>query len=222
VVEWPVLSARFLSLALALLSAGAAGCTPAPRFAGVSGRAGPCAVALSRSRAPAPGVHVDVTCVYYDVEGDTAEALAASMDSRGPRDEGGTYHAYTLFDLSYGYNERVREGSCHPESIVVLLRLVHVLPERRKRGSLHPDVAAQWDKFTSLLAVHEAGHGKLDVEAALRLSGALGGLSSEASCEALREQAHSAFEVAVAELRRDHRLYDMRTGHGKAQGARFP
>lgn len=217
-----MLSARLSLLAGVLAGAGAAACAGEPQVAGVAGRGGPCAGVLVQPAAPAPGVRVAATCVYYDVTGETAQALADSMDARGPKDDGGDYHAYTAFDLSYGYDERLGEGSCNPRSIVVLLRLTHVLPALEPGLLLERGLAAQWDTFKGRLAVHEAGHARLDVEAALRLEGALAGLLPEASCAALREKAHAAFAAAVAELRREHRFYDMRTGHGKAQGARFP
>src|SRR5262245_34238637 len=104
--------ASLRSLPCASLLFGAAACgalarTPEPRSAVVAGLLAPCPPTLSRPAMPAPGVHVAVACVSYDAEGETAEALAADMNERGPRDEGGVYHAYTAFELTYGYDERV-------------------------------------------------------------------------------------------------------------------
>lgn len=214
-------SARPCLLACGLLVQ-AAGCASGPRFAGVEGRPVPCSGALARPPTPAPGVDVAVACVHYEVEGETAEALARSMDERGPRDERGAYHGYTLFDLSYGYDERREPGACGATSIVVQLRLVHVLPARRRPARLDPELSARWGRFVERLAVHESGHGGRDVRAAIELLGGLGGLAPEPSCEALRARAHGVFERVLRELRRENRLYDVRTGHGAAQGARFP
>jgi len=212
---------RSLLLVCALLPA-AAGCGAAPRIAGVEGRAVPCPAALFRAATPAPGMEVAVACVTYDVEGETAEALAASMDARGPRDERGHYHGYTAFELSYGYDEREGEGACRPESVLVRIRIVHVLPALAQGRALGPGLAARWERFTERLTVHEAGHGELDVAAALRLFAALALLPPEPSCGAVRDRAHATFQGVVRGLRRDNRRYDMETAHGVEQGARFP
>ncbi|MFM9827666.1 MAG: DUF922 domain-containing protein [Sphingomonas sp.] len=163
-----------------------------------------------RQLADIPGV----TLLYYDVSGDTAEAIRASINSNRPSSakDHQAYDALSAWRIAW--NVRGKNGVCDPSTATVSFNATVLLPRLANHDDLHARLRKRWDAYYAALLQHEAGHvgyaqaHASDVEAALRA----------ASCATL----NSAGRAAIAVLGQHETAYDAQTNHGLATGAAFP
>ncbi|HVT23031.1 MAG TPA: DUF922 domain-containing protein [Rhizomicrobium sp.] len=155
----------------------------------------------------------DVYISYYDVSGDSENAIRNSIDRspERPRDGARAVDALTTWHFSWR-TWSDGHGGCDPALVEVMFTANVILP--RLIGSTSPDIARDWNRYIANLRTHEAGHityalsRKADVLAAAKTT----------RCEHI----NAAVQRVLDEIRAHDRVYDRETSHGIKQGAVFP
>lgn len=171
-----------------------------------------------------PGFHLVEVDSIYRISGFEYDELARAMARHGPgTDEIGTRLGLHRADWrwSYRYRPDGRSGRCRLVEATVILRSVIVLPEWTNRPTAPRSMADRWRDFVEALRYHEEGHRARARRLGVTLWQSLLGLEA-ATCEALRERAERSARRAIEEGERAQLRYDRDTGHGAAQGARWP
>ncbi len=153
------------------------------------------------------------TVIYYDVLGDTAQALRAELDARGPvgRD-GKRWDAVCNWD--YWWSWPGTESGCDLAAVSVTYRVQVTFPRWTPPAGASPDLMASWAAFVQALAEHELGHVDRAIAGVEWIAEAIRG----ADCGTANAAAHEA----VARVQAENDAYDAATDHGAGQGARFP
>lgn len=163
--------------------------------------------------------HVDL--VYYDVQGETLQALAASLSERGPRQGGRRFFGLTEWEVNAEYRWVERPTGCGVEDIVVRVAITTHLPRRRSSGRAATRSDVAWERFVRDLDAHEAGHRTLAAEAGNAIRWQLVTLNRP-TCQTMKREAERAIAEILNTYEARNRAYDRRTGHGRTQGAVWP
>lgn len=173
---------------------------------------------------PRPGLTVSTRTVYYRITGRTAADLRAQMNRRGPADysTGKRYDAFTNWNFSWWYRDRVSAGECRFASVAVELDLKYTYPRWQRPPGASPTLVASWNRYLTALRNHERGHGTIAIGIARKLLAGIRALTPRPSCRKLEAAADVLGAGALERANKVEAAYDTRTNHGATQGARFP
>jgi predicted secreted Zn-dependent protease len=180
------------------------------------------AIASAAPSAPAEVRHT-AERTYYDVVGDSAEALRTQIQALRPRGEdGGRYDAYTRWKLEWRYLYREQRDGCRRTSFRTHLTTTIHLPRWQAPPDAAPDLRQRWEAYVAALDRHERHHEALAIEAADALERRVGAIDRAADCKTLEAEVNAAGEAVIEDYRARQRAYDVETGHGRSEGVRFP
>ncbi len=180
------------------------------------------AIASAAPSAPAEVRHT-AERTYYDVVGDSAEALRTQIQALRPRGEdGGRYDAYTRWKLEWRYLYREQRDGCRRTSFRTHLTTTIHLPRWQAPPDATPDLRQRWEAYVAALDRHERHHEALAIEAADALERRVGAIDRAADCKTLEAEVNAAGEAVIEDYRARQRAYDVETGHGRSEGVRFP
>ncbi len=177
--------------------------------------------AQPRSQAEVGVVRSQVEKVYYDVEGETPDALAAQLGQRGPLESGMRYFGMTEWEVRTEYRWRERSNGCTIDDLTVRVSVQTRLPRWRRQAQAPSDLRGAWARFLFALDRHEDGHRALAEEAADAIRRKLASVQT-ATCARVEEQAQREVVAVLNEYERRNLAYDAETGHGRTQGAVWP
>ncbi len=174
------------------------------------------------SRGPEIGrVERAVDLTYYDVVGNTTQALAASLHKRSPLERGRRFYGLTEWEVNTEYRWVERPTGCSMEDVVVRIAVQTRLPRWRDRGRADLSTRRAWDQFVYNLGVHEAQHRTQIADAAEAMRWRLVSLR-EPTCRTMKRAAQRALEAEIDACKASNDRYDRTTGHGRTQGASWP
>lgn len=169
-----------------------------------------------------PGiVSLRIEKVYYDVEGETPDALAAQLVRYGPQVRGKRYFGLTEWAVDAEYRWVRRPTGCSINSLTVRAAVQTHLPRWGRSATASRELRGAWDRFLHALDWHEHGHRALAEEAAEVIRVRLGALRAP-SCAHLEVQAHREVITVLNEYETYNNAYDVATDHGRSQGAVWP
>ena len=167
----------------------------------------------------AQGHEIAVKREYYQIRGETAEALLREMQRKGPSGDtpDDRFYAITRSQSSFRYETLRRGSTCTLTSVGVRTDIVVLLPKWEGENGSDP-LAKQWREFIRKLEQHENGHVSISRSGSEKMYLSLKGLPS-ASCGALKETARSTAKRLSDKVQEENEQYDQMTGHGRSQGA---
>ncbi len=132
--------------------------------------------------------------------------------------------AREISGLEHSFNSARKEGAvgCRIGGIVSSVHVTYTLPRWADRNAAPLRLRERWDRYIESLAAHERGHGAIAQRVADLIQEALVGRISGSGCDSLTAEAGSVVEEIMLRGETMQREYDRATGHGSAQGARFP
>ena len=154
----------------------------------------------------------DTPIEYYEVSGNSANAIRAQMAAIRPSDPktGRRHDAWTSWRFRLGGRQRPGEAC---EGRVELTTSVQ-FPRLAADARLSKRDRAAWDRFVTALEAHEAGHLALAHKAAADAKAALDGGECAATRVAAQAVLDAASQAQVA--------FDKETAHGQRTGVAFP
>jgi len=164
-----------------------------------------------------------INTVYYQVEGNTAEAIWADIIAKLPVKENGKQHvAYTRWHLNWQFWWTDHGSSCEISKLTTKLDVTYTLPRLKQNASMPQSVTAHWEKYYAALLDHEQGHKGLGVKAALELENKLLNMGPRRDCKQLELDANSMGKSVINKYSQTEKEYDRSTNHGLNTGAVFP
>lgn len=175
----------------------------------------PTPTAIIESSNPIKIELVDVTMIYYEINGSTADDLRKAMNRLGPLDptDGLHYDARSDWHISWnwpGYGE----SECDLSQASVDYDIKVTVPYWNTATDMDPVVIDRWNRYMTALELHEQGHVDITVNNYLKVRDAI----QAATCDTTERAAQEAIE----EIRSLQAKYDQQTRHGNLQGAVFP
>ena len=164
------------------------------------------------------GVTESLVYTRYPADASAARSLLGALNAASPiRENGQIFHAYTRWqvDWRFRWNEKP-DGRCRITSVSTRLSGTIQLP------ALTGGRAALRERFETYLAalrVHELGHFQIGRDAAEAIDRKILALDEMPGCAALEAEANAQAHRTLEEFLRRERDYDVRTTHGKTQGA---
>jgi len=171
---------------------------------------------------PVPPGTVDVaeTTETFMISGATPDELRASLDRTGTFGDDGKRHAgYTSYDLHWQLRLVQLPAGCKVGGADVKLQIRYVLPHWMPLSYASPGLAERWTRYLDGLTTHESGHGEIAKDYAQRVRSALEALPPQPDCEEASRAASDEGNRLFHELKAREADYDMRSGHGAAEGA---
>lgn len=165
------------------------------------------------------GPVIKETYDYYEIQGRTEKELQQQMDASGI--EGG-YYAYTRWYVKWNYTYTSTPESCAIATVATRVDVNYQLPKWVSHDDSPADLKNKWSRFIQKLELHEYGHKDIGVQAAGEIERSIAALKPRPSCEELGLTANS---IGLQLLERSKPIevdYDVRTRHGRTQGANFP
>jgi predicted secreted Zn-dependent protease len=96
---------------------------------------------------------------YYDVQGNTTEAIFSYIEHNGPTDaEGKRGSGLTSVVWGYEWQGGPETGDCSITSMTIKADMVVTLPRHTDPDSLPPDIRDNWNAYANSVAVHEQTH----------------------------------------------------------------
>ncbi len=159
--------------------------------------------------------------VYYEVDGDSREDLAAALQQHGPRIQGKRFFGMTEWTVSAEYRPMEGGTGCAVRDLTVRVSVQTRLPRWTPLAGASVDLSGVWERFVAALDEHEDGHRALAEEAADAIRRKLAAVQAP-SCDQLDLAAQREMTVVMREYESHNLAYDAETGHGRTQGAVWP
>lgn len=161
-------------------------------------------------------VQENISYDYYPVtveQGSLNEALVAAYPLQKP---GERRHAYTKWHIDWHFDWTGESGDlCSVSSVDTTLTVTMTLP---RIVSASPAVDQQFDDYIPKLKAHEDGHLEIARNAAKGIDTTLPGIRN-VPCNAIEAQGNkTAYDILDRAIAAE-KDYDLRTEHGKTQGA---
>ncbi|MBI5882706.1 MAG: DUF922 domain-containing Zn-dependent protease [Elusimicrobia bacterium] len=171
-----------------------------------------------------PGLAVRQEVVYYPVTGRTAKDLRSQISASGPRERpnGRRYAAATEYRITWEFSYSRGPAGCSVTSAAVALALRQVYPFWTPPADAPMKHQRRWKRFSSALREHEAGHGDAALDGARSILRTITNAPPAASCGELAASTAAACRSVIRETTARMREDDIRTGHGRTQGALLP
>lgn len=183
----------------------------------------PLFLVLALASLPATALEVFRDNQTYLIQGDSAEAIRASLDRLGPIDPatGRRFDALTRWTLQWRFDSRSSFNSCEIARTWTSLRVTMQFPSHGKPSSLSEALRQEWTTYLQRLSQHEEGHVRIPSDAARDIETALDRLRRP-DCPSLEQEANRVANEILQRAQATERNYDIQTDHGRSQGARFP
>ena len=169
--------------------------------------------------APSISVHTR----YYPVYGADSPAILKSILQNGPvGKDGKRYHAYTQWDIRWGYRWVETRKRCQLASTSVSVEIEYLLPELKTTTFREKDYRKKWDRYFNALLRHEQQHKDLGVQAAREIDAKLAQAEDQPGCAQLKNRLDAIAEQVIEKYADKERAFDRETAHGARQGVALP
>lgn len=165
-----------------------------------------------------PEVKLQTSC--YTVQGESARALRASMNTARPK--GMAHDAYTKWHVSWSYTWHQMNGNYALQSSKVSAAINVTLPQWTPPKDADKRLVERWQRYITALRRHENGHAVIGTQAAREIEKKLQTLPAAPSTEALKDLIERTCQQVLTEARDKEKNFDEDTNHGIKEGARFP
>ncbi len=174
-----------------------------------------------RSSFAQPDIHTHYQ--YYEIHGNSAKALRRQMNQKGYKDpHGGTYDAETIWNVSWNYDYAGRSNRCSIAWVKARVEVTYRFPKWVPGPDAPVELERQWSKYMQCLQKHEEGHKLHGVKAAQEVERAIFTLGPAANCDQMGANANALGDRIVEKYGQQDVDYDLKTQHGRTQGATFP
>lgn len=164
----------------------------------------------------------DARIVYYDVAGDSAQALRHELNNKGPLDHGQRFDAYTWWHVTWKYSYVATKDGCKFTEISTSLDGSIELPRWEPASGASDSLLKEWERYMTALRIHEDGHYAHGVAARDEIQALGESFQIAGSCTAIAKAFNDRAGSVVDRYAAMDLQYDRDTAHGKSQGATFP
>lgn len=160
---------------------------------------------------------------YYEIIGRTEKELQQQMNASGIIGaDGNSYYAYTNWYVRWNYTFKSTPTSCSIDTVASSVDVKYKLPKWVSYKDAPANLKNKWDHFIQNLVLHEYGHKDIGAQTAGEIERAIAALKPHSTCRELELAANSIGRQLLDKSKPIEADYDLRTRHGRTQGANFP
>ncbi len=161
--------------------------------------------------------------VYYDVCGLCEKDLQCDLKNKCIKwTDGKKYDSMTSWKMKRHYDRNNTAGACSVEAFTITVEVVFRLPRWEHTDAAPTALVDKWDRYMKNLVTHENGHRDLAVAAAADISRDVAELAPIWTCAELDRRIDDLSRIRMNKLVEEQKEYDIKTEHGRMQGAVFP
>jgi len=174
------------------------------------------AVDAKSARMPA-GISYRERVESYRVTGADTATIGQGLRA-APAKNGQHFAGYFEWQLAWRFQSQAEGSFCRITQATITITSVVTMPEWAAPAGVDKALVEEWQRYSSALATHEAGHRDVVIGGATRLQKAL--LSAwPQDCASMQQTAQQIAQPLIAGMRVDSDRYDETTHHGATQGA---
>lgn len=162
--------------------------------------------------------------VTYTVTGKTINEISRSLEANAmpdPAEPGSRYYALTRWQLASEWVARPSWHGCQVVDGKVTVAITMTLP-MLVTPNVPTDVRQRFDTFMEKTVLHESDHVEITLRGAREYQRALSHQTPAPDCDILKSQLNTLYRQNFDAINRANRAYDIKTQHGRTQGAVFP
>jgi predicted secreted Zn-dependent protease len=129
---------------------------------------------------------------------------------------------YTKWDIQWSYPYSQEERGCTTGPIGIRTTITFTFPTWEPPSGASAELVDQWNGYLTVGQSHEDGHKEIALEAGREILRTLQAVPAHASCDLLEQEVDQKGQELLEQFRQKEITYDQTTGHGAAQGVRFP
>ena len=159
----------------------------------------------------------------YTIQGSTVAELRQQMNQLGPIDKstGKHFDAYTHWYVSTNYRYQPVGNQCKIYTATVKIDVTFTMPRWNAPAKSSSDLKKRWNRYINLLQTHENGHKNHGIGAGNAVLKSLNSIVAQ-SCGQINGIANQRTQTILKQYSQQDIQYDLRTQHGRTQGAVFP
>jgi predicted secreted Zn-dependent protease len=176
------------------------------------------ALAAAFAASTRAAVHESLDYGHYEARAQPGLAVSMALNDATPFRPGGlVFHGATAWNIDWQVvPEQTGDGRCRVGDVKIRLRGEMMLPRLVGGDELQ---RRRFETYLVNLREHELGHYELGREAARRLEQQFYSMAPARSCSELHATARETGNRLLARYEALGDAYDLRTGHGRTQGA---
>lgn len=132
--------------------------------------------------------------------------------------DGKSYRGRANWNVSWRYRRRYRNNYCYIEDISTTVNLVYTMPKAITLPK-SKNLLDSYSSYYKALLLHEEGHGEIAVKGATAIEVQLGKMKRKGNCSKISKAANAKAHEILRIYKAANRAYDLRTEHGRTQGA---
>jgi predicted secreted Zn-dependent protease len=159
----------------------------------------------------------------YIIQGSTAADLRQQMNKLGPveKSTGKHFDGYTHWYVSTNYRYQPVGNQCKIYTATVKIDVTFTMPRWNASAKSSSDLKKRWHRYINLLQTHENGHKAHGIGAGNAVLKSLNSIVAP-SCDQINGIANQRTQTILKQYNQQDIQYDLRTQHGRTQGAVFP
>ena len=159
----------------------------------------------------------------YIIQGSTVAELRQQMNKLGPIDKstGKHFDAYTHWYVNTNYRYQPVGTQCKIYTATVKVDVTFTMPRWNISAKSSSDLKKHWNRYINLLQTHENGHKAHGISAGNDVLKSLNSIVAP-SCDQINGIAKQRTQTILKQYSQQDIQYDLRTQHGRTQGAVFP
>ncbi|WFU10740.1 DUF922 domain-containing protein [Rhizobium sp. CB3090] len=132
------------------------------------------------------------TVSYFDIKGDSADALDAALNAHGPVTMGSSSRHPGATKIRFGGNATYseRNGRCYISDVKITVDTEIILPRWRDRRHASRQLSMIWDTLSADIRRHEDRHAEIAREHARRMEQSILALPPAKDCDTLQDKAN--------------------------------
>lgn len=153
---------------------------------------------------------------YFEVGGNSIEALWFGINQKGPKSNKGVGHAgYTSFDFKNSVGIIPRDGQCQITSIEFHLTSTVQLPKWLDGPNSEREMNNYWKALSSDVKRHEDQHVEIARQSIIRLEQDLLALKPNKSCKVLKRKIRNTINASARTRNRDQNAFERKEIRGQ-------
>ena len=155
---------------------------------------------------------------YYDIHGRTPGEVASSVERLAPETSADLGHTRATYHPAW-HTIKDADGMCDLTAVKVTTASQVARPRWTPTADTVPGLSTEWQRFTSALEEHEAGHKDISARGAQEILDGM--LAMKTFCSQVPRDVKRLTDSVAAQVQRRQAAYDVTTHRGGSQGAAF-
>ena len=156
---------------------------------------------------------------YYLIYQESPSNISDELAKRSPvKDNGKIFRGHTEWNVNWNYWWQSDNGECRINKVKTDVTIKYTMPKLPDSHKTE-QIEKKFNTYYDALMLHEYGHKKSGINAAMEIENVLMNLPAYQDCEELDKIANRKAINIIRKFNKKDIVYDYKTNHGRTQGA---